>query len=278
MATEIVPNPYISSFFINTIRITETQTLSSINTIKKQLLYERVSWDTNQSMRYGYTTTESSNFIIKGKASFDTVSEFETMTKKKFSDYFNHRDLKNAGVIALKGIRKAIKILDFINATKTVTSIFKTPEEGLQIPKPSSVVSAMGLISAIKSIPSFGALTPLFMVADVISTKVVNEIINEFTEDSLLAWEQAKQGGLNSALAWVQTQNDGAKMLGLDFIEYISQSQYEMLLNNKFKTFKEFYDYSPNPEDNNKNYYTCFYYVKEKNGRKKYIIDSIILR
>ena len=57
------------------------------------------------------------------------------------------------------------------------------------------------------------------MAADVMSTQVVNEILNEFSETSLLAWEKAKQGGLNKALMYAQN-SDGAKMLGLDVFSF----------------------------------------------------------
>ncbi|WP_438711145.1 hypothetical protein ACSTS3_21660 [Aquimarina muelleri] len=275
--TFYIPNPYLSSFSINTVRITETQTLSSINKVKRSLLYERVNWDTNESVRYGYQTKESTNFIIKGKASWKKVNEFETISKKKFSDYFNRHDVKNGVVVGLKYVRKAIRVLDFINAFNTVTSIFKQPEEGLQIPKPSSVISAMGLVGAIKAIPGFGALTPLFLVGDVITTKVVNEIINEFTEDSLLAWERAKQGGLNTALIYVQ-HSQGAKMIELSYKQDISQEQYEKMIKNEFVTFREFDDFISSKPDLKDNYYTCFYYLKKEGERKKYIIDSIFIQ
>lgn len=277
IADAYIPNPYLSSFSINTVRITETQTLSSINKVKRSLLYERVNWDTNESVRYGYQTKESTNFIIKGKASWKKVNEFETISKKKFSDYFNHHDVKNGVVVGLKYVRKAIRVLDFINAFNTVTSIFKQPEEGLQIPKPSSVISAMGLIGAIKAIPGFGALTPLFLAGDVITTKVVNEIINEFTEDSLLAWERAKQGGLNTALIYVQ-HSQGAKMIELSYKQDISQEQYEKMIKNEFVTFREFDDFISSKPDLKDNYYTCFYYLKIEGERKKYIIDSIFIQ
>ncbi|GGX11288.1 hypothetical protein [Aquimarina muelleri] len=245
-------------------------------------MYERVNWDTNESMRYGYQTKESTNFIIKGKASWKKVNEFKTISKKKFSDYFNRHDVKNGVVVGLKYVRKAIRVLDFINAFNTVTSIFKQPEEGLQIPKPSSVISAMGLVGAIKAIPGFGALTPLFLAGDVITTKVVNEIINEFENESLLEWERRKAKSLNSALAWVQSGNNGAKMLQLDVKEFVSQTAYEKLLCGEFKTLEKLDEFNRNRGTSKigikQNWYTCFYYTKEENGRIKYLIDSIFLR
>jgi hypothetical protein len=125
------------------------------------------------------------------------------------------------------------------------------------------------------------ALSPLFMAADVMSTKVVNETLNEFTEDSLLAWEHRKIAGLNSALAWVQNgihKNNGARLLSIKAKEFVSQTAYEKLLCKEFKTFEEFDDFTPSMEDDYKNWYTCFYYVIEENGRTKYLIDSIFLR
>jgi ketol-acid reductoisomerase len=121
------------------------------------------------------------------------------------------------------------------------------------------------------------ALSPLFMAADVMSTKVVNETLNEFTEDSLLAWERAKQGGLNQALMFVQ-HSQGAKMLELKYLENVSQEAHEKLLNNEFKSLKEFNESTQNVDDIEKNRYTVFFYRKEQNENTKYLIDSIFLR
>ena len=112
------------------------------------------------------------------------------------------------------------------------TGIFRNPSEGMDIPNPKSVVSAMGLLNAVGKIPSFGALSPLFMVSDVLSTQVVHEMLNDFSETSLLAWEQAKQGGLNQALAYAQN-SQGAKKSELAYRQDISQEQYEKLIINK---------------------------------------------
>ncbi len=275
----INPEPYLSSLHISTIRITNTRTLSEINEVKRVTLYERVYWDNNKSVRFGYTTKESSNFIVKSGGVVEDLVEFELKEAKKFSDYFKRDTLSNAGHKGIQLGRKALKILDFINATKTVTSIFKAPEEGLQIPKPSSVISAMGLVSTISKIPQFGALSPLFMAGDVISTKVVNEILNEFTEDSLLAWEQMKASGLKNALAFVQ-HSQGARMLGLDVIEYVNEKTYCKLLNNEFETFADFEEFLLNEErdGHESNWYTFFYYEKKENKKTKYLIDSIFIR
>lgn len=277
VSKELNPNPYFSSLFISTVRITETSTLTEINKVKKTLLYERVSWDTNESVRYGYKSVQSSNYVIKGEATFKNVNQFEIQKTKKFSDYFNRRDLRNGSDILIKQGREALRILDFINASKTVHSIFKEPEKGLQIPKPSSVVSAMGLFSAIRAVSGFGALSPLFMTADVIATKVVNEIINEFTEESRLAWEHRKMAGLKSALTWVKNENAGAKMLGLKVIEYVCQEAYEKVLCKEIKTLPELRDYEAPLDAGDNNYYTCFYYEKTENGREKYLIDCFVL-
>ena len=134
----------------------------------------------------------------------------------------------------------------------------------------------MGLLSAVGKIPGFGALSPLFMAADVMSTKVVNEMLNEFSETSLLAWEKAKQGGLNQALVYAQ-HSDGAKMLDLDYIPYISQEAHEEFLKGKITRYLDLLNYQPK-EDSKNNYYCYFFYKKTENGRNKYLIDSIFLR
>jgi hypothetical protein len=116
------------------------------------------------------------------------------------------------------------------------------------------------------------------MAADVMSTKVVNETLNEFTEDSLLAWERAKQGGLNKALAFTQN-SQGAKMIDLDSIEFLSQQAYEKLLKSDFKSLDELNDFNDNVNRNHvSQWYTCFYYTKKENNRKKFLIDSIFMR
>jgi hypothetical protein len=116
------------------------------------------------------------------------------------------------------------------------------------------------------------------MAADVMSTKVVNETLNEFTEDSLLAWEQAKQDGLNQALMFVQ-HSQGAKMLGLKAEEFVSQKTHEKLLNCEFKTFKDFQNFIKSDIGDEKgNWYTYFYYEKVENEKIKFLIDSIFLR
>ncbi len=115
------------------------------------------------------------------------------------------------------------------------------------------------------------------MAADVISTKVVNEILNDFSNEAMLEWQRRKLKGLNNALAWVKN-NQGAKMLGLDVKEFVSQTAYEKLLCNEFKSFKEFDNYEPNEGDNDKNWYSCFYYENREGEKTKYLIDSIFLR
>ncbi|WP_438711841.1 hypothetical protein ACSTS3_04630 [Aquimarina muelleri] len=149
----------------------------------------------------------------------------------------------------------------------------------MQIPKPSSVISAMGLVGAIKAIPGFGALTPLFLAGDVITTKVVNEIINEFENESLLEWERRKAKSLNSALAWVQSGNNGAKMLQLGFIEFVSQEAHEKVLRGEINNFDEFQNFTPSIASSiDKNFYTYFYIAKKENNKTKYLIDSIFIR
>uniref|UniRef100_UPI001304BD6B hypothetical protein n=1 Tax=Aquimarina sp. I32.4 TaxID=2053903 RepID=UPI001304BD6B len=151
------------------------------------------------------------------------------------------------------------------------------PEEGLQIPNPSSIITGMGLIPAIARIPGFGELVPLFMAADVISTKVVNEILNDFSNEAMLEWQRRKLKGLNNALAWVKN-NQGAKMLELNVIEFVSQEAHEKFLNGEFKSYKEFDEFVLTDERKEDNWYTYFYYVKEENKKTKYLIDSIFLR
>uniref|UniRef100_UPI0013050361 hypothetical protein n=1 Tax=Aquimarina sp. I32.4 TaxID=2053903 RepID=UPI0013050361 len=151
------------------------------------------------------------------------------------------------------------------------------PEEGLQIPNPSSIITGMGLIPAIARIPGFGELVPLFVAADVMSTKVAHEIINEFTEDSLLAWERAKQGGLNQALIFVQN-SQGAKMLELNMIEFVSQEAHEDFLKGNIISYLDLLNYQPEEDSQGSNYYTYFFYTNKENAQKKYLIDSIFLR
>ncbi|WP_234859230.1 hypothetical protein [Aquimarina aquimarini] len=138
-------------------------------------------------------------------------------------------------------------------------------------------IYSFGLFNTIIKTLGFGELVPLFMAADVISTKVVNEILNDFSNEAMLEWQRRKLKGLNNALAWVKN-NQGAKMLGLDVKEFVSQTAYEKLLCNEFKSFKEFDNYEPNEGDNDKNWYSCFYYENREGEKTKYLIDSIFLR
>ena len=68
-------------------------------------------------------------------------------------------------------------------------------------------------------------------------------MLNEFSETSLLAWEKAKQGGLNQALVYAQ-HSDGAKMLDLDYIPYISQEAHEEFLKGKISRYLDLLIYS----------------------------------
>jgi Fe-S cluster biosynthesis and repair protein YggX len=115
------------------------------------------------------------------------------------------------------------------------------------------------------------------MAADVMSTKVVNETLNEFTEDSLLAWERAKQGGLTKALAFAQN-SDGAKMLGLKVFRDISQEAYEDLLKNKITMLTQLSDYAPINNNASDNFYAMFYFEKFSENTDKYLIDSIFIQ
>ncbi|WP_438711141.1 hypothetical protein ACSTS3_21650 [Aquimarina muelleri] len=91
-----------------------------------------------------------------------------------------------------------------------------------------------------------------------------------------------KAKSLNSALAWVQSGNNGSKMLQLDVKEFVSQTAYEKLLCGEFKTLEKLDEFNRNRGTSKigikQNWYTCFYYTKEENGRIKYLIDSIFLR
>ena len=72
--------------------------------------------------------------------------------------------------------------------------------------------------------------------------------------------------------------SDGAKMLGLDVKEFVSQTAYEKLLCGEFKTFEDFNSFVSTKNDDANNWYTCFYFEQEKNEKTKYLIDSIFLR
>ncbi|WP_062055796.1 hypothetical protein [Aquimarina longa] len=68
-------------------------------------------------------------------------------------------------------------------------------------------------------------------------------------------------------------------MIQLGAVEFVSQEAHEKFLQNNIKTFDELENF-PSIVTANKanNYYTYFYYIKEENGRNKYLIDSIFMR
>ncbi|WP_438712300.1 hypothetical protein ACSTS3_07935 [Aquimarina muelleri] len=279
IATGLNPNVAIEKFIVTKFKVVETRTLSEINKVKRELYYERINLNTNDSKRMLYVTEEASEFYIKGTASFTDVTNTEIKNPKKFSEYFNKKDAGDIATVGLKEGRKILRFLDYVSVTQTLISMF--PKEGsisLEVPKPSS---AAGIISTFATgeltWALSGALSALFMVADVIATQEVNKILNEFGETARQGFEAAKFKGLNNALAYVQN-SQGAKMLQLGFIEFVSQTACEKLLRGEFSTFQEFQDYKSSPEDNYNNYYACFFYVKIENGRKKHLIDSIFLR
>ncbi|WP_438712296.1 hypothetical protein ACSTS3_07925 [Aquimarina muelleri] len=72
--------------------------------------------------------------------------------------------------------------------------------------------------------------------------------------------------------------SQGAKMLQLDYIEFVPQEIHEKILQGNYNTLKGIEDDLKEPVSETGNWYTYFFYIKIENGKKKHLIDSIFLR
>lgn len=234
----------ISDFVSYKIRIsTETTAISGINAIKKKIYKETINLDTNMSTKIGYEIEEASSFVIKDSFKYVDVQTKSGQIKKKFSDYFNKRDIHKGTVIGLKEGREILRFLDYVSVTKTLLNMF--PKEGsaeLEVPKPSSAASiittfTMGELSWALS----GSLSALFFVADVVATEVVKEMMKGINETAQAMLTKAKLGGLSKLRAFLDTSRLGEESFGgYVIIDDVPQSTYEKLMCGEIKTIEKF--------------------------------------
>ena len=245
--------------------------------MKRELYYERINLNTNDSKRMLYITEEASEFYIKGTASFTNVTNTEIKNPKKFSEYFNKKDAGDIATVGLKEGREILRFLDYVSVTETLISMF--PKEGstsLEVPKPSS---AAGIISTFATgeltWALSGALSSLFMVADVIATQEVNKIMNDVRDYNKLLLENAKIQGLSKLRLFLDmTYTD--KLIGYDLFEDIPAETHCELMSGQIKTYKQILESKLDNKFSDKYYSYLVQIIDNKETeRTTYIIDSI---
>ncbi|WP_438710794.1 hypothetical protein ACSTS3_19165 [Aquimarina muelleri] len=280
IATGLNPNAAIEKFIVTKIKVVETRTLSEINKVKRELYYERINLNTNDSKRMLYVTEEASEFYIKGTASFTDVTNTEIKNPKKFSEYFNKKDAGDIATVGLKEGREILRFLDYVSVTETLISMFpKEGSTGLEVPKPSS---AAGIISTFATgeltWALSGALSALFMVADVIATQEVNKIMNDVREYNFELLQRAKLEGLKTLKAFIKGTRTEA-LIGFSLIEGIPVSTHCKILNGDIKTFKDLndsiFDEISNGEEAFYTYLIQTNENEETTERATYLIDSV---
>ncbi|WP_438711137.1 hypothetical protein ACSTS3_21640 [Aquimarina muelleri] len=244
--------------------------------MKRELYYERINLNTNDSKRMLYVTEEASEFYIKGTASFAKNTDIELKKPKKFSEYFNKNDINDIGTKGLKEGREILRFLDYVSVTKTLLSMF--PKEGsisLEVPKPSSAASiittfATGELTWALS----GALSALFMVADVIATQEVNKIMNDVRDYNMALLENVKIQGLSKLRLFMDTTRTDL-LLGFKLVENIPHQIHCKVMNGEIITFDDFMNL--NEANISDKYYSYLIQTidNKKTERRTHIIDSI---
>lgn len=243
IAKELNKNATIKKFIVTKIKVEETITLSEINKVKRQLYYERINITTNESKRLLYTTEEASEFYIKGKESFSNVTNTTIEKPKKFSQYFNKRDAGDIGTVGLREGREILRYLDYVSVTKTLMSMFPKEEStGLEVPKPSSAASVITTFATGEMTWALsGALSSLFMVADIIATQEVNKIMNDLREYNFELLQKAKLQGLQGLRNFIKHTRTES-LIGFSLLEGIPQDTHCKVFSGEIITYKDLQD------------------------------------
>ncbi len=281
VAKEINKNAAIERFIVTKIKIDETITLSGINKVKRQLYYERINLTTNDSKRMLFVTEEASEFYIKGKESFSKVTNTEIKKTKKFSEYFNKKDAGDIATVGLKEGREILRFLDYVSVTKTLMSMF--PKEGaigLEVPKPSSAASIIGTFATGELTWALGgALSSLFMVADIIATQEVNKIMNDVKDYNLELLQQAKLGGLSKLRLFLDLSRT-EDLINFSIIDNVSDKTHCKVMNGEITTINDFRKSLSDDSSNSEVYYSYLIQkvTKKEQEREIFIVDSTYLQ
>uniref|UniRef100_UPI001304CFCC hypothetical protein n=1 Tax=Aquimarina sp. I32.4 TaxID=2053903 RepID=UPI001304CFCC len=243
---------------------------------KKSLYYERINLATRETKQFLYVTEEVSEFYIKGTASFTDVKEFEITRPKKFSEYFNRRDMSVIGTRGLIEGREILRFLDYVNVTKTLVSMFpKEGSIGLEVPKPSSTASIISTFATGEFTWALsGALSSLFMVSDVIATQEVNKIMNDVRGYNTELLEQAKLQGLEKLQLFMDTTRTN-ELIGFRLIGDVPEETHFKVMRGEINTFIEL-ENSIERESSDKYYSYLIKIIDDKSTeRKTYIIDAV---
>ncbi|MCX2764625.1 hypothetical protein [Aquimarina muelleri] len=245
--------------------------------MKRELYYERINLNTNDSKRMLYVTEEASEFYIKGTASFTDVTNTEIKNPKKFSEYFNKKDAGDIATVGLKEGREILRFLDYVSVTQTLISMF--PKEGstsLEIPKPSSAAGIISIFATGELTWALsGALSSLFMVADVIVTEKIAPMINDIKDYYKEELEKVKLLGLRELRFFIDTSK--REVFGFKLLDNIPSETHCKVMNNEIKTISEFKKSRSEDVFGSEVFYT--YLVQEIDDKKTerliYIIDSV---
>ena len=166
-----------------------------------------------------------------------------------------------------------------VSVTETLISMF--PKEGstsLEVPKPSS---AAGIISTFATgeltWALSGALSSLFMVADVIATQEVNKIMNDVREYNYDLLQRAKLGGLSKLRLFLDmTYTD--KLIGYDLFEDISQETHNKIMRGEINTNSKLIESINEESGKNSEIYYTYLIQRFKNHNTNeftYVVDSV---
>ncbi|WP_438711147.1 hypothetical protein ACSTS3_21670 [Aquimarina muelleri] len=124
-----------------------------------------------------------------------------------------------------------------------------------------------------------GALSSLFMVADVIATQEVNKIMNDVRDYNKLLLENAKRQGLSKLRLFLDTTRTEG-LIGFDVIGNISLKTHCKIMNGKIKTIKDFRkSLKEDKDDSGVSYSYLIQQIENKETeRDTIIIDSVYMQ
>ncbi len=272
VAGELGVTSNVNHFVATKIRVTNERILNSeLNTLKNKITYEEISLDKVVSKELHYEVVEASDFVIKSDVAFVTVEESTYESSKKFSQYFNARDVSNIGK---KVLEKTLKVIDYIDMTKALLSLFPK-DDGIAIPNPINIISVGTIGSAYA-----GPFALIALTADLVVTPMIKEQIQALKDDSERFLNLYKLKGLVKVHNFLTT--DSAKIGGYSAIEFIHQKTHDKVMSGEIDTLEKLVnDEGGGFDDVSDNlYYT--YIIREVKSERRLdpitVIDSIFIQ
>lgn len=255
------------------------------NKILKRIYEEQYNIDTGKSITKQIDeTVEFAEFTVRtGGQQVYTDSEILTKVDKKFSDYFNIKDIKKVGVKVVQAGFEVLGYLDYYNGLSDAIA-------GRKMPTYDTIGIATGAIGVVeKAAPRLANsvaggialpqwVNPVMFSYTLLEAFVIEpflqDIRNQMDDFYITEMEKAKRKGLGAVRQLFDLYQD--KMYNYyDLVEHISQETHNKVFVGKIKTYKELHGLEGKDSDNR---YIYLLRITDKDAENAdYIIETIFI-